>query len=58
MTPKIRYWHKEGATRYSDTQKETQRVAILKNESYFEKKYGVHPIKNLNKILTCNYINP
>ncbi len=58
MTPRIWYWHKEGATRYSETQKDTQREAIKRNEKYFEKKYGIDPIKNLNKILTCNYINP
>lgn len=58
MTPKIRYYHKEGATRYSETQKETQRVAITKNEKYFKDKYGFDPIRQLNRILVCNYINP
>ncbi len=58
MTPKIRYWHKEGATRYSETQKGIQSEAIKRNEKYFEQKYGIDPIRNLNKILTCTYINP
>lgn len=58
MTPKIWYWHKEGATRYSETQKDTQKDAIKRNEKYFERKYGIDPIRSLNKILTCNYINP
>jgi GT2 family glycosyltransferase len=58
MTPKIWYWHKEGATRYSDTQRDTQRDAIKRNEQYFKDKYGLDPIRNLNKILTCTYLNP
>lgn len=58
MTPRIQYWHKEGATRYSDTQKDTQKEAIKRNEAYFKRKYGIDPIKSLNRILTCNYINP
>jgi len=58
MTPKIQYWHQEGATRYSETQKGKQSEAILRNEAYFEKKYGVHPIAHLNNILVCNFLNP
>jgi GT2 family glycosyltransferase len=58
MTPRLQYWHKEGATRYSDTQKGIQNEAILINEQYFKDKYGFHPIKHLNEILTCNYLNP
>jgi len=58
MTPRIQYWHKEGATRYSDTQRGIQREQITKNEQYFLEKYGFHPITGLNQILTCNYLNP
>lgn len=58
MSPKIQYWHQEGATRYSKTQKEKQTDAIQKNELYFKEKYGFDPIQGLNQILVCNYINP
>lgn len=58
MTPRIQYWHEEGATRYSETQKDKQRDCITKNEAYFEKKYGFHPVKKLHTILIDNRINP
>ena len=57
MTPKVLYGHKEGATRYSDGEKKKQSDAILRNEAYFEKKYGIHPIKHLNQILCDRRIN-
>jgi len=58
MSPRLQYWHQEGATRCSDTQKGIQSEAIKENEAYFLKKYGFHPVKELNSILICNYLNP
>jgi len=59
MTPRIQYFHVEGATRYSETQKDIQSKAITKNEAYFVQKWGFDPIKELNsKILQFNPINP
>jgi GT2 family glycosyltransferase len=58
MTPKIKYWHEEGATRYSETQKGKQSEAIKRNEDYFEKKWGFDPIRQLNTILRDNRLNP
>lgn len=58
MTPKIKYWHEEGATRYSSTQRGKQNDKILKNEAYFKDKYGFHPVQKLHEILICNYLNP
>lgn len=58
MTPNVHYWHKEGATRYSETQQVTQSKAIKENEEYFMWKWGFHPIKELyKKILLDNRIN-
>lgn len=57
MTPEVKYWHKEGATRYSATQKDIQSKAIKENEAYFERKFGFDPIKHLGKILIDNRIN-
>lgn len=58
MTPNVSYWHKEGATRYSETQKDKQAISILENQKYFENKWGFHPIKELfRNILKDNRIN-
>ncbi len=59
MTPFVSYWHQEGATRYHPSQIGKQRECITKNEMYFKRKWGFHPIANLNsKILLDNRINP
>ena len=59
ITPRLQFFHVEGATRYSETQKEKQGDAIRKNEAYFESKWGFSPIKYLfQRILTDNRINP
>lgn len=58
MCPNVSYWHKEGATRYSETQKGKQSECIKENEEYFKRKWGFDPIKELhNKILIDNRIN-
>ncbi|MHB1086420.1 MAG: glycosyltransferase family 2 protein [Minisyncoccota bacterium] len=59
ITPRLQFFHVEGATRYSGTQKEWQKEAIKANEAYFKAKWGFSPIKNLfSKILLDNRINP
>ncbi len=58
ITPNVSYWHREGATRYSNNEKDKQSIAIKKNEEYFVKKWGFDPIKELySKILIENRIN-
>lgn len=57
MNPQVIYWHKEGATRYSDQEKDKQAKAITKNEAYFAEKWGFDGIRELNNILTHNPIN-
>ena len=58
ITPNVSYWHKEGATRYSDSEKTRQSIAIKENESYFVRKWGFNPLKELySKILIENRIN-
>lgn len=59
MTAGVKYWHKEGATRYSTSLKEYNKQMELLNIKYFENKHGFNPIKFLtNKILIDNPINP
>lgn len=59
ITPRLQFFHVEGATRYSEGEKGKQSVAIKENEAYFERKWGFSPIKNLfSKILLDNRINP
>ena len=58
MTPRVWYWHQEGATRYSDEEKGKQSVAFQKNVEYFKKKWGFDGVKELNsRILEDKRIN-
>ncbi len=57
MTPRVPYWHFEGATRYSDLEKGTQAKADVGNRAYFKKKYGVELEEELSNILVDNRIN-
>ncbi len=59
ITPRIQFFHVEGATRYSAGEQGVQSDAIKRNEAYFESKWGFDPVKMLySKILTDNRINP
>jgi len=59
ITPRLQFFHVEGATRYSEGEKGKQSVAIKENEAYFESKWGFSPIRFLfEKILKDNRINP
>jgi len=40
ITPKVAYWHEEGATRFSEQEKGKQSKAEIKNRLYFRKKNG------------------
>lgn len=57
MTPRVWYWHKEGATRYSDQEKGKQSEAFPRNIAYFKRKHGFDGYKDLNKILVDNRLN-
>lgn len=54
MTPNIRYWHKEGATRYSSSQYDINKAAEVKNRAYFENKHGFDAWTNMTKIFKDN----
>lgn len=57
MTPKVHYWHKEGATRFSDMEKGKQSEDEIKNREYFREKNGFYAHKEINNFLTDNRIN-
>jgi len=40
ITPKVAYWHEEGATRFSEKERETQDIAEVDNRQYFKDKNG------------------
>lgn len=53
MTPKVAYWHKEGATRFSDAKGEKGRQAKAepKNVAYFKEKWGMNPNEKMGLML-------
>lgn len=55
MTPKVQYWHKEGATRFFDEQKGIQVEVEPHNQNHFKSKWGN---LDLSKIFIDNRINP
>ncbi len=57
MTPKIWYWHKEGATRFSEEEKGHQNNAEPLNREYFKTKNGFYAQNNINNIFVDNRIN-
>jgi GT2 family glycosyltransferase len=60
MTPKVAYWHKEGATRFSEIreEKERQTKAEIHNLEYFIKKWNFNPHQELyRKIFQETRIN-
>lgn len=59
ISPRLQFFHVEGATRYSESEVDKQSAAIIENEAYFEKKWGFHPLTELfSKILVDNRLNP
>lgn len=59
ITPKVAYWHAEGATRFSDdhNQKGIQSEAETKNFKYFIDKWQFKPSQNIFQFLIDNRIN-
>lgn len=57
MTPKVWYWHQEGATRYSERERGVQKEAFARNVEYFKRKHGIDGLARLNDILVDNRIN-
>lgn len=58
MTPSIKYWHKEGATRYAGEEYGKNKEAEKDNIAYFIKKWDFHPVENLQRtILQDNRFN-
>lgn len=57
MTPKVPYWHKEGATRFGEQEKGRQSDVEPLNRAYFEKKHGFDAHKEMNNFLQDNRIN-
>lgn len=58
MVGTVTYWHKEGATRYSATQKGKNHEAEKRNLAYFKAKWGFDALPHLySRILLDNRIN-
>lgn len=58
MTGKVTYWHKEGATRFSPTQKGINNAVEPENFKHFKNKWGFDALKYLySRILVDNRIN-
>jgi O-antigen biosynthesis protein len=47
ITPKMQYWHKEGATRFSEQEMGTQNIAEKHNLEYFLTKNNFNPHQNI-----------
>lgn len=58
ITPSIKYWHKEGATRYAGDEYKKNKEAEKENIKYFIKKWGFHPVEKLySEVLTDQRFN-
>lgn len=57
MTPKVAYWHEEGATRFSEEEKGKQSNAEEGNRQYFKDKHGYDAHEKINEFLVDNRIN-
>lgn len=57
MTPKVQYWHKEGATRYTGNERAIQKSADEKNFNYFINKWKFNQEQNILHFLVDNRIN-
>ena len=57
MTPKVPYWHEEGATRFSEQERGTQNNVEPKNRQYFKEKWGFDAQLEINNKLVDNRIN-
>jgi GT2 family glycosyltransferase len=57
MTPKVAYWHEEGATRFSEEEKGRQAGAEVGNLQYFLDKWKFKPHHNILQFMVDNRIN-
>jgi len=57
ITPKVQYWHEEGATRFSEQEIGTQNIAEKHNLEYFLKKNNFNPHQNILDFLVDERIN-
>jgi len=58
ITPKVAYWHKEGATRFNSQEKGRATIAEKHNFEYFIKKWGFDPNEKMyEKIFKQEIIN-
>jgi GT2 family glycosyltransferase len=57
MTPKVAYWHEEGATRFSEQEKGRQAGAEVGNLAYFLNKWQFQPHHNILQFMVDNRIN-
>lgn len=57
MTPKVAYWHFEGATRFSEQEKPMQNNVEPLNRAYFKQKHGFDAHLKMNTYLIDNRIN-
>ena len=57
ITPKMQYWHKEGATRFSEQEIGTQNIAEKHNLEYFLTKNNFNPHQNILDFMKDERIN-
>ena len=57
MTPKVQYWHEEGATRFSEEEKGRQAGAEVGNLKYFLDKWEFQPHENILTFMVDNRLN-
>lgn len=57
ITPRVQYWHEEGATRFSEQEIGTQNIAEKHNLEYFLKKNNFNPHQNILDFLVDERIN-
>jgi len=57
ITPKVAYWHEEGATRFSEQEKGKQQDVEPQNLQYFLKKWNFQPHHNILQFMTDERIN-
>jgi len=57
MTPKVAYWHEEGATRFSEQEAGRQAGAEVGNLAYFLNKWQFEPHENILTFMQDNRIN-
>lgn len=57
ITPKVAYWHEEGATRFSEKELPKQTLAEVDNRKYFCEKNGFDAHENILNFLKDDRVN-